>query len=385
MSDQELAKGGAPLLGRLEIIAVIAVLGLVALAVGVLALVTPATKATTKRVSFTNVGEFSYSAAGMHGSVYGPAGLVTGNPIVVRSVGPVHVAFTDTLRSDAPALVHGVAGLAVKVQASGGFSRTFPLVARQKFTGTHVQVAGILPIAAISSYVQATAASLGGFGTPTATVNVAAMVKLSGSLHGQPLGSSFAPALPFTFNGSSLILAQAGSASDQSQSGALLKPTHSGSVTLHATAPGTVALPVLHPSRSGALAVGFVCFVCCLLLCLWIGRPLLRGGGVTNDRDRFRAMYGSMLVPVQEFAPRRGPVAAVSSMGALVEVAKRYESMIMHRQHEHGDDYMVWDSGMVYRYTIGEPASDEREGTEHPSIPARVLDDGGKLRRFVNA
>jgi hypothetical protein len=71
-------------------------------------------------------------------------------------------------------------------------------------------------------------------------------------------------------------------------------------------------------------------------------------------------------------------------MSALVEVAKRYESMIMHRQHDHGDDYMVWDSGMVYRHTIGESAPEESEGTEHPGIPARVLDDGGKLRRLVN-
>lgn len=57
-------------------------------------------------------------------------------------------------------------------------------------------------------------------------------------------------------------------------------------------------------------------------------------------------------------------------MSALAELAKRYESMIMHVSDEAADSYVVWDNGMLYRYAAGGAVDSNTKGVIIKSPPA---------------
>lgn len=62
---------------------------------------------------------------------------------------------------------------------------------------------------------------------------------------------------------------------------------------------------------------------------------------------------------------REGPVADVAGMDALAEIAKRYESMILHVSEP--EAYLVWDNGMLYRYR---PVTELRPLAQHSAREA---------------
>ena len=64
-------------------------------------------------------------------------------------------------------------------------------------------------------------------------------------------------------------------------------------------------------------------------------------------------------------------MADVLSIEALADLAKRYESMIMHVRGAEVHDYLVWDNGLLYRYQT--PVVVEPERDPDP--------DGGARRR----
>jgi hypothetical protein len=362
MSTSRTASAGQPLLGRLETLTVLAVVGVVALVVGIAGLAAPASRTVVRKVPFTHTGSYSYSASAARTSPYGAAGLSTGEPILTGLVGPVDMGFAYALDSHVPAAVHGTASMSVHVDAGSGLSRDFAVAAPTSFSDSHVKISGKLPVPAITSYLAATNRALGSpGGSQVATITVESRIRVIGTVGGRPVDSTFAPPLPFTYNGSSLTLSRSATAPD-TDTQALLKPAESMSASYSSHESGSVPLGVTHLPRSIALTVGFGLALLCLWLGLFIGRSLVRKPNGENEPARIRALYGSQLLPVRSLARADGPVAEVGSMSALADLAKEYESRIMHIAEAQRDSYLVWDNGMLYRYTVGEPAALSAEG-----------------------
>jgi hypothetical protein len=82
----------------------------------------------------------------------------------------------------------------------------------------------------------------------------------------------------------------------------------------------------------------------------------------SDEVTRLRRKHVSLIVPVSDFAFGDRPVAEVSSFTALIELAKKYEAVVMELQTGASTTYLVWDNGMVYRYRAGrgEPAAVRR-------------------------
>lgn len=80
---------------------------------------------------------------------------------------------------------------------------------------------------------------------------------------------------------------------------------------------------------------------------------------------------------MRDLTLRDGPVADLSSMEALANLAKQYESKIMHVNGERGDAYLVWDNGMLYRYqpavATPERATTSSEATDNMDQDPRTL------------
>lgn len=337
---------GTPAFSRLETITAVAVLGVLALALGLTALVLPSTTTKTAKLHYTQSIRFAYSADARSGSAYGDEGLRTGQPVLLRQVGPVTVTASYRLVTNSPVRITGTAGMRAVVKTGQGFSRSFPMAADSEFTGGHGQASGRLPVKQLRGFI----ASLGdglADGVSTATVVVQPHFKVSGELDGHAIRAGYGPELIFGLTGDTLSLGDptgvAGSSNDR------LHPAKKGSVSYQQLMDNTVPLLVVHPPVTSTRVVGLAVAGVCLLIVLWLARPLFRSGAGGADAARIRTLYGSMIVEVRQLSvPDAGPVADVTSMDSLAELAKRYESMIMHVSDP--DAYLVWDNGMLYRY-----------------------------------
>ncbi|MGH3413861.1 MAG: hypothetical protein ACRDPH_12360 [Marmoricola sp.] len=360
----------APPFNRLEALTAVAVIGVLALALGLAALASPTRSSTTKKLDYTQSGKFGYHAHAASGSAYGGAGLRTGEPILTSEAGPVTAAFTYHLDASSAANLQGVARMVATV-SSHGLTRSFPVAAPKHFTGPRTRVTGRLPVAAIQRYVARTTTSLGdtSLGTGTTTVTLHPRVRITGDLAGHRLAARYSPHLGFTVDGSTLGLAQ--DSAGAGPAGADLTPSKAGKLAYPTTKANTLPLPVLHPGVGTARVLGLGIAALCLLVGLWLARPLLRGGGPKNEAARIRTLYGSQIVEVSALSVHEGPVADVAGMDALADLAKRYESMIMHVSGD-DDTYLVWDNGMLYRYRL--PAAEAPE----PSRRAHSADAPGR-------
>jgi hypothetical protein len=366
----------------MESVTIVGIIGLLALALGLAAFLRPTSVQKTSKLTYTQSGAFTYSAVGQTGSLYGAKGLTTGQPILANKVGPVRAAFTYRLASDAPADVHGTTTMAAKVDLGQGLTKTFTVAKAHSFAGTRARVSGVLPLDSIMSYVKKANHALGDLGGATETVTLTPRVKYSGTVGGHALKqTTYAPSLPFTLSGTTLTISKSDSGSTDPSTPASdpLKPSKSGAVSYRASKPNTVPLLVAHPSVTSARLVGFAVAALCLLLCIWFARPL-RTGRSPGDRDRIRALYGARLVPVERLASHFGPVADVSSIDALAELAKRYESMIMVVREGDADSYVVWDNGILYRYLA---AADAHQPTEETAPVAEGGDLDGPVQRLA--
>jgi hypothetical protein len=70
------------------------------------------------------------------------------------------------------------------------------------------------------------------------------------------------------------------------------------------------------------------------------------GDGTAKTRKK----NASIIVAATDVHLRGAPVVDIASLDALVEIAKKYETMILELSvHEH-TEYLIWDDGMVFRF-----------------------------------
>lgn len=89
---------------------------------------------------------------------------------------------------------------------------------------------------------------------------------------------------------------------------------------------------------------------------------------------RTRKKNSSIIVEATAVHLRGAPVIDVASLDALVDVAKKYETMIVEVQSGERLEYLLWDDGMVFRFkdvdpTAAEPAALAKLRWDEPSSP----------------
>ena len=86
-----------------------------------------------------------------------------------------------------------------------------------------------------------------------------------------------------------------------------------------------------------------------------------------DDTSRTRKRNAQLFVPVTAVNVRAAPVADVETLDALVEIAKKYETMILELAHGEHSEYLLWDGGMMFRHRT-HPA----EPTSHDAALAQL-------------
>jgi hypothetical protein len=99
----------------------------------------------------------------------------------------------------------------------------------------------------------------------------------------------------------------------------------------------------------------------------------------SSDPTRLRRQHAGLFVTVRSIDLRGAPVADLASLGDLVEVARRQDTVVLELTDELGADYLIWDDGIVFRFRHGPempPNSDlapgPRAGTDRRAVIERL-------------
>jgi hypothetical protein len=336
----------------------------------------PTTASAT--LAYTQSGRLSYSAPTSTNSIYGRAGLKTGDPIYAAAVRRVTVSYDYYLSAGEPTKVSGSEQLVATISNGQGLSRTIPLQSKSSFSGTSFHANGTLNLDTLQSAASAFDRAAG---SPTASagsldVSIAPTISVRGRLAQARLRTTFDQAASFTYSPgygttpASLIP----SASGQGAVNGL--PTTGSGVqpsVFTASSPGSVEVPNakaatlwfgLRVTRARLISLGVL--GAGLLVAVVLGLQLLGDATSKDERVRIATRYGTSLVEVEDLPGPPGIVLVeLSSFDGLREVARRLECPVLHHEVRRDgprsrDVYAVVDSGTLYRYTTGQAALDRR-------------------------
>ncbi len=313
---------------------------------------------------YRQVGQLSYAAPARSDSVYGPAGLSTGQPIYTDIVGAVRVTYDYRFSTSVATHLSGTEQLVANLSNGQGITRTVPLQPPTPFLGDHFSTTGTLRLAALEAVAKSFASATGDAGVGSYAVDIAPHVAINGDLGSLPLKTTFNPSTPFLLTATTLSptsisqgTASAPAPLHQFRSasiGSLLRP--------EARSNRLLGLPV-RTVRFGALAIFVVAAIALVLL----GRPILEDVTSDDERVRVESRYGTSLVQIQALPSL--PVVELGSFTGLSQVARKLECPILHLQGAGEVSYAVVDNGTLYRYrfTSGHGASQNGRVPVHAS------------------
>jgi hypothetical protein len=339
------ANPGARRGGRLDAVIFCAVLAICAVLIAGLAWSRPTT--TTSTLTYTQSGRLSYSAPASSSSVYGSAGVTTGEPVYSAAVSTLIVSYSYRFQTAAAHSLSGTEQLVATISNGQGLTRTIPIQpAVSPFTGVRFTATGTLSMAAIQSAAAAFNQAVGGFGSSSYAVAITPSVSVHGHLGPAPLNASLDSPVSFTYSGGDLVPGTSG-ASSGGGGQTSFAASSTGSVSVPAGQPATLLLGL---SVSNARIASLVVLLASLLLGGLAGWPLLREATSEDERARIAARYGSSIIEAEAVAAHAGVVVVeLGSFEGMLQVAHRLECPILH-WGDAGDVYAVVDSGTLYRY-----------------------------------
>lgn len=331
---------------------------LVFLALGALAFTRPSEGSATAAAPYTQAGTFSYSASAPAGVVYPDGRAETGDPLFLHLIERAQVRFDYRLSSTSPHALTGSASLLAEIASSNGWKRTLQLQPPTSFSGDHALLAGTLRLRSIQSLLRRFEAATAVSGSITYTLTLLPHLRVSGTLAGAHLDTTFAPRLPFSLDPLQLRpqLANdttAASAQATAATANPLTPTTSGSVKITNRAARDLSFRSVHVPVALArriTTIGAAAALCALLACALL---LLRGRRA-DEPARIQARYRDRLIPVAR-SDRRSydEIVELTSFETLARLAERYDQMILHEQDGLEHSYRIADEGILYIYLVG--------------------------------
>ncbi|MCL4232767.1 MAG: signal peptidase I [Dehalococcoidia bacterium] len=338
----------------------LATLGAAAFAFLVLALVSfgrPVTREVPDNVTYTQSGEFTYSAQAMNGALYDSAAATTGDPVYRRQSDRVDVSFHYRFTSKRPAEVSGSQRLVAELGDDSGWKRTFELQPEVSFSGGEFTAAGAFSLQEIGAAIEQLENETG-VHNQSYTVSVVPQVSIAGSMAGRTFEDTFDPAMEFKLDPFQL---------------SLLKDSNNGKDTLAPSAEG-----LSEGKRSETNTVNLLFFELGVATGRWVSLlglglvmaaagvfilgAIRRMGPAGDSPQSVQAKYGLPVITVRSApAPKANAVIDVASVDDLARVAEREGSVILQEMRPGYHCYFVQAGSVVYRFQVlGTPSRNFR-------------------------
>jgi signal peptidase I len=313
--------------------AAIAVVGVLGLALAMLAWTGPLDSSATTKTTADRQMTFSYTAAVGRTPAYDTTTASSPDPVFRKLADRVDVHFT--YRGDP-----GSVSVAAELSTAGGWHSTVPLAAPSRIAGMHHQGTVRLDLKALEARAQAAAAVTG---LPASPLNIAITTRIE-TAGGHAFQASLAMSL------TPLQLALAGDAKG-------LTVTDSTTSTHLTRVPRTLDLLGRHLAVSTA-RTGSASLLLGSLLSAAILVLLARRMAPVDEAGAIRSRYAHLLVPVHPLPPPADrPVIDVTTFATLAKLAERYGLLILHWSRSEGTTFIVQDEASTYRYRTGPGAA----------------------------
>lgn len=352
-ADQPKGLGGA---ARLDLVVLCALVALGAAVLAGFAWTRPTTTAST--LGYHQSGSLSYSATTSPTSIYGTAGVKTGQPVYTQLVPTLGLTYTYRFASSASADVQGTEQLVATLSKGTAFTRTVPLQPPTPFKGGKFTATATLHFATFQAMVSA----FNKFTTDNANtylLTIAPHVTVKGQLGTVPVKTGFNPSTTFRLNETTLTPPSTTHGNTPGSSATTTSAGNRVGQPITASASGSVKLP---SAREATLFAGLSVFdarlisLAVLALALAFGAlvawPMVQEARSDDERVRIATKLSSSLVEVASLP--RSPTALVElrSFDGLEQVSRQLECPLLHLRSEAGDEYAVVDNGTVYVYRI---------------------------------
>lgn len=363
------------------------------LLLGVISLRQPLVSAISSDAAYEHVGTFGYSSTVKQNPVYPTGKVEPGQPIFLRLVDSLDVAFTYRLKTEVDHRIAGEAALLAQVKGATGWTKTIPLQAAKRFSGDKVKLQGRLDftqVQRISQQVQ----RITGLPESGQVIEVTPRITISGDVAGQEVSEQFAPALAMQMDTYQVELAAGAAGSSDDESAATpLRQTQPGEVKISETQAnnlGVLGLSLDIETTRLASLIGLLLALATLGL-LWMR---FSNPAHADEASLIQAQYGEWLIPVESMhAQSQQKTVQVKSMEALVRLAELYERMILHEASDGIHSYFVEEEGAAYYYQVisGRIAVDPPSSAA-PAAPkfSRVLreerrkEEAARLKKELN-
>jgi signal peptidase I len=309
-----------------------------ATAIGVLAFTKPLHRSLVWANLYVQHGTFGYSAPVQAGATYQQPTLASGEPVYVRLVHRLPVSFRYRLQATHPGGVSGTIGLDAVLHDDDGWRHSIPLAKSAPFAGTAAVARGVLDLDGLQKVIAAFEQETGEHNT-LYHVDLAARVRVHGTVADRALATTFAPTLALNLDQVRLAPAQ-GTELRHAQGGA---GTRVETTTLHAFG-RTVTV---ERARGLATVLGVIG-----LALAGAGGLLMLLGGRDHEVAAIRRRYEDWIVEVVPGERPNADERRVASMEALARLAEQYDRLILHERRADGDAFLVEDGGIVFTYAV---------------------------------
>ena len=179
----------------------------VLLVVGIIAFTRPAARTFPVTAPYTQQVQFGYSAHVRRGLIYPDGTINTGDPVFLTMTHSVAVSIDYRLSANAPSTVTGTEEVLLQLTGPSGWTHNVVLTPSTPFRSRPHEHRGDTQCAEPGVDDRAIYAVTGGAGFANGTVAVVPEISLKGTVGGQPIKTSFAPALSVEIGATQLVFA----------------------------------------------------------------------------------------------------------------------------------------------------------------------------------
>ena len=361
MTPQQLATRRAPSYfeGPKSTLIALCVLGLLAVVFLGVGYSRPLLRTGPLNDAYRQSGTFSYSAAVNAPTAVYPSGAVkTGDPVYPSLVGSLGLNFMYHFASPLPHHVLGTIQLRTLVLSSTNTWKSLTTATTAApFTGDTASVSTTLALSGLYALINTVSAQSGVAGANYA-VDVQPVVRITGTVGGNPIKATFLPVLPFQVAPTALTLDVP--VAPAPPGATYVAPTAASALAagLNPTQPGSV--PHIYPNmvsvakyaiRVSLLRTSGLVFAVLAILVAVLHDVLRRRMTMRSDEELIARQVGSLIVPVDRLADTDGSDRlVVLDFAHLAGLAHYLERPILYEMKDGQRRYEVDDETRRYVY-----------------------------------
>lgn len=301
---------------------------------------------TTHQVRVPNLwqekGEFSYQASAKPSVAYPDGSVETGQPVFLKLVRELDVAFDYSASSSEDLSMAGKASLIATITGDAGqWTREITIAEEESFSGAGVRLEGRLDLAYLRS-LKTDLEKETGVPIDSFEVTIQPQIEASGLVADAPLKTDYAPSYKLRMDSNQLVPETQGPTGALTGNTPLRTQTQSGTKS----EPAQMALRLFEPTVSQARLLSLILLAASVGLAFFLFvslklRPQL------DEPSEIERRFGDLLVPIGSAKTSWPDPVEVESIEALAQLADRYDRAILH----------LIDGGLVHHYIVEEEST----------------------------